>query len=81
MTRKGRFEFCRRHVAERFQQSTVIKPVDPLERREFHRLQMAPRSSSSNHLHVEEPESCHRLHPLNEWTLRQTRYDSLVRLS
>ena len=37
----------------------MVEPIDPLERREFHRLQTSPRPAASNHLHLEQ--SNHRL--------------------
>ena len=49
-----RFIFRRRHVANRFEQPACVEPVDPRERGEFDRLEMAPRSLPLNHFGLEE---------------------------
>ena len=38
-----------RYVADRLQQSSVIKPVDPFERGKFDMLDVTPRALSSDH--------------------------------
>jgi len=49
-----RLIFRRWHRANRFEQATVIEPIDPLERREFHGLEMPPWAFPLNHLRLEE---------------------------
>ena len=48
------FILRRRHIANRFEQSARVEPVDPRERREFDGLEMAPRSLALNHFGFEE---------------------------
>ena len=43
-----RFVFGRQDVANRFEQPAMIEPVHPLEGREFHRLEMPPRTLQPN---------------------------------
>ena len=50
----ARFIFGRGHVANRFEQSPGVEPIDPRERREFNRLEMAPRSLALDGLRLEE---------------------------
>jgi hypothetical protein len=54
-----RLILCRRHVTKRFEQPAMVEPIDPLERREFHGLEMAPRSLQANDFGFEEAD--HRL--------------------
>lgn len=54
-----RFEFSRRQVAERLEHAPRVEPIDPGQRREFHGVESAPGTQSSNHLRLEEPN--HRL--------------------
>ena len=49
-----RFIFRRRYIANRFEQSACVEPVDPRERREFDGLEMAPRPLPLNHFGLEE---------------------------
>jgi len=51
----ARLVFCRRHVADRLEQPAMIKPVDPVERGKFDRLEMPPRAESSNDLGLKRP--------------------------
>jgi len=51
-----RFELRRRYVADRFQQPTVIEPVDPFQGCVFHGLQMPPRAAAMNDLRLVQPD-------------------------
>src|SRR5437667_3470247 len=42
-------ELGRWHVADWLEQPTMVEPVDPFERRVFHRLQMSPRTAAVDH--------------------------------
>ena len=44
------FGFGRRDVSDRFEQSPVVEPVDPLERGIFDGFEAAPRPASVDHL-------------------------------
>ena len=46
----ARFGFGRRNVSDRLQQSLVVEPVDPFERGEFDRLEVAPGPAPPNDL-------------------------------
>jgi hypothetical protein len=52
----ARLVFGRRYVANRFEQPAVVEPIDPVERREFDRLEIAPLSLQANHLRFEKPD-------------------------
>ena len=45
----ARFGFGRRNVSDRLQQSLVVEPVDPFERGELDRLEVAPRPAPPDH--------------------------------
>src|SRR5450631_1681266 len=51
-----RFELRRRYVADRFQQPTVIEPVDPFQGCVFHGLQMSSRAAAMNDLRLVQPD-------------------------
>ncbi len=51
-----RFELSRRNVSDRFEQSSVIEPVDPFEGRELNFFKVAPRAVAPDDLGLEEPE-------------------------
>jgi hypothetical protein len=51
----ARREFSGRHVANRLEQSPGVEPIDPPERREFDRLELAPRTFSLNHRGLKQP--------------------------
>jgi hypothetical protein len=49
-------EFSGRHVANRFEQSPVVEPIDPPEGGEFDGLEMTPGAFQLNHFRLEEPD-------------------------
>ena len=49
------FVLGRRDIPDRFEQPSVIKPVHPRQRREFHGLERPPRSFPTDHFRFEEP--------------------------
>ena len=48
------FGFCRRDISDRFEQATIVEPVDPFEGGEFHRLGIAPRAAPVDQLSLEQ---------------------------
>ena len=45
-----RFKFCRWHIADRLEQSPIVEPVDPFQRRVFDVVDIAPGSPLANEL-------------------------------
>ena len=48
------FRFCGWDISDRFEQATIVEPVDPYESGEFHRLGTAPRATPVDHLGLEQ---------------------------
>src|SRR5262249_61302919 len=46
--------FSRGQVANGLEQPSLIEPIDPVQRRKFHALEMPPRALPVNHLRLEE---------------------------
>ena len=42
-------------VADRLEKPTVVEPIDPFERCKLHRLNVSPRTASTDHLGFVEP--------------------------
>ena len=50
------FVLGRRHVADRFEQPTIVEPVNPFERRVLYGIEGAPRPAGVDQLGSEEPD-------------------------
>lgn len=50
----ARLGLRRRDISDRLEKPVVVEPVHPFERREFHRLDAAPRPSPVDHLGLEQ---------------------------
>src|SRR5688572_9029366 len=50
----GDLVLCRRYVTDGLEQPSNVEPIDPLERRELHVLQRAPRTSAPDHFRLEQ---------------------------
>ena len=48
------FVLGRRHVADRFEQPTIVKPVNPFQRRVLDGIECAPRSARVDHFGLEQ---------------------------
>ena len=48
------FRFCGWDISDRFEQATIVEPVDPFEGGEFHRLGAAPRAAPVDYLGLEQ---------------------------
>lgn len=44
-----RFVFCRRYITNRFEQTAIVEPVDPLECGVFDPIDVAPRTTLPDH--------------------------------